>query len=114
MPVAHLVHGFNVTDGGESTVARLRPYLESLESAGLSVRMFSYGWIGLMGTWFLSPRIVRQLISGVAPNDIGFGHSHGCTLLHRAAWLGAPFKGLVYLNPALRSNAPPAPQVEWT
>jgi len=30
-----------------------------------------------------------------------------------AARLGAPFKGLVYVNPALRSNAPLAPQVEW-
>jgi hypothetical protein len=110
MPVIHLVHGFNVTDGGESTVARLKPYCES---SGFSVRIFSYGWVGLMGARFLSPRIVRQLISRVAPDDIGLGHSHGCTLLHRAAWLGAPLKGLVYINPALTSNALPAPQVKF-
>lgn len=109
MAVTHLVHGFNVSDGGEGTVGRLKPYLES---PGDAVRVFSYGWIGLLGAWFLSPRIVKQLASGVAPNDIGVGHSHGCTLLHRAAWQGAPFKRLAYINPALSSNAPRAPQVE--
>jgi hypothetical protein len=110
MAVIHLVHGFNVTDGGENTAVRLKPYVES---AGLSVRIFSYGWIGLMGAWFLNPRIVRQLLSRVGPNDIGLGHSNGCVLLHKAAHFGAPFKGLVYINPALSSNAPLAPQVEW-
>jgi hypothetical protein len=66
-----------------------------------------------MGARFLNPRIVRQLISRVGPNDIGLGHSNGCLLLHMAAHFGAPFKGLVYLNPALSSNVPIAPQVKF-
>jgi hypothetical protein len=101
MPVIHLVHGFNVSDGGANTVARLEPYFESRE---FSVQHFQYGWVGLMGAFFLNPRIVKQLKSRVGSNDIGCGHSNGCTLLHRAANLGAPFTGLVFINPALRPN----------
>jgi len=110
MPVIHLLHGFRVSDAGEKTVARLTP---NFESSGHSARIFSYGWIGLMGAWFLNPRIVKQLLARVGPNDVGIGHSNGCVLLHRAAHLGAPFNGLVYINPALRADAERAPQVNW-
>jgi hypothetical protein len=110
MPVIHLLHGFRVPDVGETTVARLMPFLKA---PGYSVHIFSYGWIGLMGAWFLNPRIVKQLLPRIGPDDIGIGHSNGCTLLHRAAHLGAPFKGLIYINPALRPDAERAPQVKW-
>jgi hypothetical protein len=110
MPAIHLLHGFNVSDGGKTIVARLTPYLES---SGHTAQIFSYGWIGLMGAWFLNPRIVKQLLRSVGPDDIGIGHSNGCALLHRAAHVGAPFKGLIYINPALRPDAARAPQVEW-
>ncbi len=110
MPVIHLVHGFNVSDRGAKTVARLKPYLESAE---FSVHVFLYGWIGPMGVFFLNPRIVKQLAARVGSNDIGCGHSNGCTLLHRAANLGAPFTGLVFVNPALRSEAAYARQLKW-
>ena len=111
MAVIHLVHGFNVFDGGEKTVARLKPYL--VKSSEYSAQVFSYGWIGLMGAWFLNPRIVKQLIARVGANDIGYGHSNGCALLHRASHLGAPFIGLIYINAALKSDAARAPQVKW-
>jgi hypothetical protein len=111
MAVIHLVHGFNISDGGETTVARLKPYLA--ESSQYTAQVFSYGWIGLMGAWFLNPRIVKQLMARVGASDIGCGHSNGCTLLHRASHLGAPFIGLIYINAALKSDAAGAPQVEW-
>jgi hypothetical protein len=110
MATIHLLHGFNVSDGGENTVAWLKPYLNI---ADYSAHIFSYGWIGLLGAWYLNPRIVRQLLPKVGPDDIGIGHSNGCVLLHRAAHGGAPFKGLIYINPALRPDAARAPQVEW-
>jgi hypothetical protein len=110
MAAIHLVHGFNVSDSGEKTIARLTPYLESSEH---STQVFSYGWIGLMGVWFLNPRIVKQMIATVGANDIGCGHSNGCTLLHRASLLGAPFIGLIYINAALKSDIARAPQVKW-
>lgn len=110
MPVVRLIHGFNVADGGKSTVNRLRGHFEAL---GFDVEVFAYGWIGPMGVWFLNPRIVKQLLSLVRPGDVGVGHSNGCVLLHMAAHFGAPFKGFEYINPALDSNVPPAPQLEW-
>jgi hypothetical protein len=110
MATIHLLHGFNVSDGGEKTVAQLKPYMEA---ADLSAHIYSYGWIGLMGAWFLNPRIVKQLLPRVGSGDIGCGHSNGCALLHKAAHLGAPFSGLIYINPALRPDAARAPQVEW-
>lgn len=110
MATIHLLHGFNVSDGGEKTVAQLKPYTEA---ADLSAHIYSYGWIGLMGAWFLNPRIVKQFLPRVGSGDIGCGHSNGCALLHKAAHLGAPFSGLIYINPALRPDAARAPQVEW-
>lgn len=106
MPTIHLIHGFNVRDGGRGTIAKLGPYAES---AGFEQRLFSYGWLGLMGVWFLNPRIVKQLIHRIMPGDIGIAHSNGCVLLLMAAIRGAPFKLLIYVNPALNSNAPPPP-----
>jgi len=106
MARVHLVHGFFVRDGGSRTVAKLAPYFESV---GMESTVFSYGWIGPMGVWFLNPRIVKQLIPRVKPGDIGVGHSNGCVLLHMSSVYGAPFRQLVYLNPALSSNAPVVP-----
>jgi hypothetical protein len=108
--VVHLVHGILTSDGGERTVLRLRPFFES---SGLSVKVFSYGWIGPMGARFLNPRIAKQLIALVGEKDIGVGHSNGCTLLHRAARTGATFRGLVYINPALKADVQHARRVEW-
>src|ERR1700739_3130784 len=85
-----------------------------IQDTDVADNSFSYGWIGLMGAWFLNPRIVKQLISRVGPDDVGCGHSNGCVLLHRAAHLGAPFSQLIYINPALRSDAAPAAQVKWS
>jgi hypothetical protein len=110
MATIHLLHGFNVSDGGRKTVGQLTPYFEL---SGHAAKTISYGWIGLMGAWFINPRIAEQLISHVGPDDLGCGHSNGCTVLHRAAHLGAPFRGLIYINPALRQDAAPSSQVKW-
>jgi len=109
MTTVHLVHGFNVSDGGKKTVAILEPYITE---QSMKARVFSYGWLGLMGVYYLNPRIVKQLISRVKEGDSGIGHSNGCVIIHMAAFYGAPFKNVAYLNPALNSNVPLAPQIE--
>jgi hypothetical protein len=106
--VIHLVHGIFDSDGGERSIARVKPYFES---TGWSVQVFSYGWIGPLGARFLNPRIVRQLIATIRANDVGCAHSNGCALLHRATHMGAPLSMLVYVNPALVADAPRATQV---
>ena len=59
MKTTHLVHGFNVSDEGRRTVAKLKPYVSESEK---KADVFTYGWLGLMGVYYLNPRIVRQFI----------------------------------------------------
>lgn len=102
---AWLVHGFNVWDGGEATIGRLVPYFEA---EGWDVRMFRYGWTGLLGVRFGNKSRAKRLKELVRPGDIGVGHSNGCAVLHMASHEGAPFSHLTYVNPALDVDAAPA------
>lgn len=106
MTTVHLTHGINVRDSGHGTIGKLSPYFQT---EGMTPLLFSYGWVGLMGVWFLNPRIVKQLIPRVNAGDVGIGHSNGCVLLLMASIYGAPFGKLIFINPALTSNAPHAP-----
>lgn len=65
-----------------------------------------------MGVWFKTGKIASRLRSQVQPGDIGFGHSHGCLIIHEAARLGAPFKKVVYIAPALRADVQFPPQIQ--
>ncbi len=108
MPRAILVHGFNVWDGGKRTIGKLRPYLEA---EGYDVRLFSYGWTGLIGVRLFSKRYAKRLAEMINEGDLLLGHSHGCCLIHMAGHLRARFQKAVYINPALDRAAPLAPQV---
>lgn len=109
MPRAHLVHGFNIFDEGKKTIAKLEPYFREHD---LDVHIYSYGWLGLMGVFFLNPRVVEKLLPQVAPGDIAIGHSNGCLIIHMAARYGAPFRKVSYINPALTSKVPLADHVD--
>lgn len=95
-----LVHGFNVSDGGKSTVDTLKPFLKNDHE----ILEADYGWIGLLGVKFLGKRIAR-LIAGMTPHGaVGIGHSNGCMELIRACEYGAPFSHLIFINPALDND----------
>ena len=110
MKTAHLVHGFNVTDDGASTINRVAPYLPRL---GYVPRRHDYGWKGLLGTLFCNPAIAKSIASQVEPGDTGIGHSNGCAILSRVAELGAQLDGLVFINPALYSDWTAPAHVKW-
>ena len=110
MRTAHLVHGFNVTDGGASTIDRVARYLPRL---GYVPRRHAYGWRGLLGTLLGNPAVARSIASQVTPGDIGIGHSNGCAILSRVAELGAPLAGLVFINPALDNCWVAPAHVKW-
>ncbi|MBE0421987.1 hypothetical protein [Pseudoalteromonas nigrifaciens] len=109
MPKTILIHGFNVSDEGKGTTSKLAPYLNNEE---FEVEIFLYGWLGLMGVYFINPRVVKQLLDKVSPGDVGVGHSNGCLILHMAAHYGAPFSKVIYINPALKSNVSFATQID--
>lgn len=106
----HLLHGFNVRDAGKASTDRLKPYFYA---AGYQVLDHDYGWLGLVGVRLLDARIAARVAASVVPGDIGCGHSNGCTILSMAAEMGAPFAGLVYINPALDRDTPLAPHIPF-
>lgn len=104
-----LIHGFNDRYNGRDNVDRLEPYLAQIGS----IRNFDYGWKGLIGVLFGNAQRAKELSDDIFKGDIGVGHSNGCAILHRAAVDGAPFSGLVYINPALDEKIELPHQIEW-
>lgn len=108
MTTAILAHGFNVKNSGKTTTDRLRPYLEA---AGFDVLEFDYGWFGLFGVRFYDDNLAKALAGMTPAGALFIGHSNGCTIGHLAAHQRARFKAMVFINPALDSKVPLAPQV---
>ncbi len=106
---AILVHGFNVSDGGAGTIDRLAPYVRarSIQPVG-----FDYGWTGLLGVRFATWKRARELAAMSRFGDAAIGHSNGCNLIIEAAWRGAQFRRVVFINPALDSDAPLPPSIQ--
>lgn len=104
-----LLHGFNVSDEGDRSIGRLQPYFER---AGFSVKRPRYGWLGLLGVRILNGRFSRLIADLAEPGDVVVGHSNGCAIATQAADLGAPFRILILLNPALDRDHQFARQLE--
>jgi hypothetical protein len=106
---AILVHGFNVRDGGAGSIDKLEPYLLF---AGFDVAQFDYGWIGLLGARFGTRKHARRLAAMTEPDDVAIGHSNGCNVIVEAAWRGARFAHVVFINPALDADTALPPQIK--
>lgn len=111
--IAIIIHGFNVRDQGEKTTDTLRRYFEK---AGYKVMEFDYDWTGVLKVRLCNGSLATALASLLKDFDVewevvGVGHSNGCAILNEACKRGAPFYQLVYINPALDSDAKLAPQV---
>lgn len=105
-----LLHGFNVRDGGEHTVGRLRPYLAKAGFA--NVNLVSYGWTDMLMVKRHNDRFARLLASMSEPGDVVIAHSNGCAMAYRAlrdypVW--AEFRDVVFINPALKPKLPIPP-----
>jgi hypothetical protein len=114
MTTAHLVNGWNVSDGGANTVDKLKPYLNGI---GLSTLDHDYSFPGifpgLVQVRFGNTRVAESVFRHAHRGDIGIGHSNGACILAQAALMGAPLTGLVLINPALDEDFIVAPQVKW-
>jgi len=108
-PRVILVHGFNVRDKGAGSIDKLEPYLKARD---FRVSQFDYGWLFLLGVRFKTRKHARRLAAMSQPGDFAIGHSNGCNLIVEAAWRGARFKRVVFINPALDSDTPLPPQIE--
>lgn len=111
--LAFLLHGFAST--GEGSIHLLRPYLEA---AGYTVKALDYGWTGLVGVRLCDSKIARAVSQIIPVGADVWAHSNGCTIAQEMSLYGAPFSQMVFLSPALDSNAKIGKQVErvhvWT
>lgn len=107
----HLVHGFNVSDGGANTTDRLTPYFEV---NGHEVIQHDYGWFGFLSVRFRNHSVAEKIAKATTGEgyDVGVGHSNGCAILLDAASMGK-FDGLILINPALDRDADIPDGVRW-
>lgn len=94
-----LIHGFNVRDGGHGSIGRLRGFLPG------AVRLYSYGWTGLLGLKCANERAITSLQQRVKPGDTIVAHSNGCLIAWGLAQrMGTDLAAVVCINPALRRD----------
>ena len=97
----HILHGFNVDDGGKDTTDTLIP---RFQNDGFKVKQHDYGYLWIFGVLFRNDNIAREVAKHIKPGDYGVGHSNGCAILVKAAQEGAPFEKLFLINPALEND----------
>ena len=108
--IFYLVPGFNVWDQGKKTVAKFK---EPIEARGHAAKVLPYGWTGLAGVRLCDQKLAMVLAALSEPGTIFLGHSNGCAIGSFAADNGAPFEGMIFINPALDRTWRPPEQVKW-
>ncbi len=93
----HLIHGFNVSDGGVGSIGRLCRFMHR-------PALHDYGWVGLIGLRSRNDEVVRRLMPQIHPGDALVAHSNGCLIAWRLVEAGAPVSCVVCIQPALRRD----------
>lgn len=94
----YLIHGFNVSDGGNGTTDK---FVRPLNDRGYHVIELDYGHIGGVVTKLCDRKMARMVARMAEPGSVIIGHSNGCTISCMAAQYGAKFSQMVWINPAL-------------
>jgi hypothetical protein len=98
---AHLLHGFNVTDGGTGSIDRLAPFFTK---NGIQVIDHDYGWVGLFGLRRRNQETVKRILPTIRPGDVLLAHSNGCLIAWQLVEAGAPLAAVICIQPALRRD----------
>ena len=99
MPQVHLIHGFNVSDGGRGSVGTLRQYIPGTEM------LHDYGWTGLFFLRRRNRKAVAQILPYIRKGDFIVAHSNGALIAWKIAMLmGDNLGGVVVFNAALRRD----------
>lgn len=93
----HLIHGFNVSDGGRGSVRRLARWLPDPVP-------HTYGWVFLLRLRWINDRTVEEMLPTIRPGDVLIAHSNGCLIAWRLVMAGAPVAAVVCIQPALRRD----------
>ena len=102
-----LIHGFNVRDGGASTVDRLAPFLIK---AGhyCDIDEADYGWFGLLAVRLRKHSAVRRISNALDKAQVIISHSNGSNYESKALRLHERHDQqyrVIRLSPALNSKA---------
>lgn len=101
MARVHLIHGFNVRDGGEGSIGKLRPFFED---KGYEVILHDYGWVFLFLLRFKSKIAIERISIAVEDGDILVGHSHGCLICWGITQKGVKPGAVVCIQPSMRRD----------
>lgn len=98
----HLIHGFNVSDGGRGSIGRLQ---EHLRAAGLEPVLHDYGWTGPLRLRLRNRATVRHLLSQIEPGEAVAAHSNGA-LIVRNIVLEDPYRisAAALIQPCVRRD----------
>jgi hypothetical protein len=118
MPTAHLVHGFNVTDGGANTTDKLRPHFEA-RGYHVEEHDTTWGWsliANLISVRMGNEKRAAALAQKIQTGDLLVGHSNGCLLISMACWMLAQLEEtqgvrVVLFNPAMDVDTPLSPVI---
>lgn len=97
----HLIHGFNVSDGGAGSVGNLRDYLDR---RGIDYVLHDYGWVGPFLLRLRNRKTVEELMHQIQDGDVLVGHSNGCAVCWKLIEAGAKPSAVVTIQPALRRD----------
>jgi pimeloyl-ACP methyl ester carboxylesterase len=110
-----LVHGFNVWDGGISTVGKLRPFFAEERYPYI---MLDYGTFDIVKTYLKNKKVAKEVATACENAKLSgyevivVGHSNGCAIIDIASKeFNAPIKKAVYINPALNKDKERSPTV---
>lgn len=95
--VVHLIHGFNVTDGGRGTITNLRDYF-------LNAIVHSIGLVGLFDLRWKNKQIVKSIKPFIGPDDVLIGHSNGALIIQRLLESGVRPKACIFFNASIRCD----------
>lgn len=98
----HLIHGFNVSDGGRRSVGNLIPMLEA---GGHEPVLHDYGWTGPLRLRLRNRNTVRDIASLIGVGDALIGHSNGALICRNLVHaVGDRISAVVAIQPCVRRD----------
>lgn len=96
----HLIHGFNVSDGGKDTIRKMEPFIKDND-----VIAHDYGWTFLFGLRCKNAEAIQQIARRLTPGDVLAGHSNAAWIIWQLTEKYPEIiSGVVVINPALRRD----------
>jgi len=98
---AHLIHGFNVWDGGKGSVGTLAPYFRFGDQLP---DLHSYGLVGVLLLRWRTKQAVEEILPSILDGDVLVCHSHGCLIAWKLIQAGAKPGAVICIQPAMRRD----------